>query len=176
MRGAGESRDGSARVGFADVTDRGHARGFEFGSGHVRGGPGSGSFLSFELPADSTLLWATVDSNPVTPLRSNSGEWSIALDDSRQAHISLIWQTSPGRSRRGSSWHSRDSQGRTRDDHEPGHCSCSCSILTWRGRPAACRPTSIARLEMARADWLLRSINDFVQGSIAAPTAITRNW
>ena len=24
------------------------------------------------------------------------------------------------------------------------------------------RPTSVARLEMARADWLLRSINDFV--------------
>ena len=33
------------------------------------------------------------DSNPVTPLRSNSGTWSIALDNGRQSNVSLIWRT-----------------------------------------------------------------------------------
>ena len=90
---AGDSRDGSARVGFADVTVVVMPDGSSLGQGTYEPVPGSGSFLSFELPADSTLLWATVDSNPVTPLRSSSGRWSIALEDSRQPHVSLIWQT-----------------------------------------------------------------------------------
>ena len=57
--------------------------------------PGSGRLLSFELPATSTLLWATVDSTPATPLRSSLGTWSIPLDDRRQSRIALIWKTDP---------------------------------------------------------------------------------
>ncbi len=90
---AGEQADGSARVGFADVTVVVMPDRSSMGQGTYEAVPGSGSFLSFELPAGSTLLWATVDSNPVTPLRSGSGNWSILLGDNRQPHVSLIWRT-----------------------------------------------------------------------------------
>ena len=75
---AGESRDGSARLGFADVKVVVMPDGSSLGQGTYEPVPGSGSFLLFELPEGGNLLWATVDSNPVTPLRSNSGTWSIA--------------------------------------------------------------------------------------------------
>ncbi len=161
--GVGEARDGSARVGFADVTVVVMPDRSSLGQATYEAVAGSGSFLSFEIPADSKLLWATVDSNPVTPLRSKSGEWSLALHDSRQAHISLIWQTSPAHSRpAGPTWPvglPRVGHGMTTNlvtFHVPDQYSLA-------GEVGGLRHTSLARLEMARADWLVRSINDFVQ-------------
>ena len=84
---------------------------------------------------------------------------SIALDDSRQSHISLIWQTSPGRSR--ATWQfgiPSVGQGMTPNlvtVYVPAEYSLG-------GEAGGLRPSSMARLEMARADWLLRSVNDFL--------------
>ena len=64
--------------------------------------PGTGPSLSFELPPESSLLWATVDFNPGTPLRSSTGTWSIACDPHRQSRIGLLWRTGP--SSTGSTW------------------------------------------------------------------------
>ncbi len=161
--GAGESRAGSARVGFADMTVVVMPDRSTLVQGTYEAVPGSGSFLSFELPEASTLLWATVDSSPVTPLRSNSGEWSIALEETRQPHVSLIWQTAATPSRPiGSDWSlalPRVGQGMTTNlvtFHLPDQYAL-------RGEVAGLRRITLARLEMARADWLLRGINEFIQ-------------
>ncbi len=158
---AGDSPDGSARVGFADVSVVVMPDGSSLGQG-IYEVPDSGSFLSYELPADSTLVWATVDSNPEIPLRSSSGRWSIPLSESRQPHVSLIWRTGANdRRSTGSTWPlvlPRVGQGMTTNLvtlYMPAEYTLGREI-------GELRPTSMARLEMARADWLLRSVNDFV--------------
>ena len=126
--------------------------------------PGSGSFLTVELPEGSTLLWATVDSSPVIPLHASTGEWSIALEDSRQPHVSLIWQTSASGSR-----FERDRTGLVgipRVGRGDGHDLVTVYVprgfyARERRRGSADR-LRCARLEMARADWLARSINEFL--------------
>ena len=150
-------------MGFADVTVVVMPDRSSLGQGTYEAVGASGSFLSFELPEGSTLLWATVDSSPVTPLRSSSGEWSIALEESRQAHVSLIWQTEAIQSvLTGSSW----SLGLPRVGH-----GTTTSLVTFHlpdqfaltGDVAGLRRATLARLEMARADWLFRSVNEFIQ-------------
>jgi hypothetical protein len=157
-----DSRDTSARLGLADVTvvvmpdhkNLCHATYEPF--------PGSGSVLSFELPSGSDLLWATIDSNPVTPARSKSGEWSIPLEGSRQPRIGLVWQTNATH------------PGSTASDSlielpRAGHGMTTNLVTVYvpdqhslAGEVAGLRPASRQRQEMARADWLLRSISDFV--------------
>ncbi len=162
LAAAGESREGSARLAFADVKVVVMPDGSSLGQGTYEAFSGGGSFLSFELPEGSHLLWATVDSNPVTPLRSDSGKWSIALEDGRQSSVSLIWQAGASALQsKEKTWPvgvARVGQGTTTslvtvyvpEEHSLG------------GDVGGLRPTSMARLEMARADWLLRSVNEFV--------------
>ena len=159
---AGEPQDGSARLGFADVKVVVMPDGSSLGQGTYEPVPGSGSFLAFELPEESTPLWVTADSNPVTPRRSKSGRWSIALDDGRQSHINLIWQTGASRSRStGTNW----PVGLPRVGQATATSLVTVYVPAERsleGDAGGLRPTSMARLEMARADWLLRSVNEFV--------------
>ncbi len=75
-----DSRDGSARVAFADITLEVMPDRSIIGRAVYETVPGSGSKLSYELPPDSSLLWATVDFNNAIPLRSPTGTWSIACD------------------------------------------------------------------------------------------------
>ena len=63
-------REGSARVAFADITLEVMPDRSIIGRAVYDTVPGTGSILSFELPPDSSLLWATVDFNPAIPLRS----------------------------------------------------------------------------------------------------------
>ena len=81
-RSASETNDfpaGAARLAFADMTVVALPDRSILGRAVYETVPGSGSVLSFELPAGSSLLWATVDFNPSAPLRSASGTWSFAL-------------------------------------------------------------------------------------------------
>ena len=160
---AGESREDSARLGFADVKIVVMPDGSMLGQGVYEPVPGSGSFLLVELPSDSTLLWATVDSNPVTALRSSAGIWSIALEESQQGPVSLIWRTTPTQSGPGaSSWPlalPRAGRGVSTDlatIYLPDRYTLS-------GEAGGLRRTSLSRLDMARADWLLRNISDYAQ-------------
>ncbi len=57
--------------------------------------PDSGRFLTVELPPGSKILWAAVEPDPVLPLRSGPGAWSIVLDAGRQDCICLVWKTPP---------------------------------------------------------------------------------
>jgi hypothetical protein len=161
--GGAESRDGSARVGFADVSVLVMPDRSVMGRASYEPLPGSGSFLTFELPADSKLLWATRDSSHVTPLRSSSGIWSIALEDSRQPHISVIWQSGP--SDDGRSTGSDRSIGIPRAGIGLATTLVTVHVpaqFTLKSDLADLRPSAIARLEMARADWVARSIDDIL--------------
>ncbi len=124
--------------------------------------PGSGRLLSFELPAASTLLWATVDSTPTTPLRSSPGTWSIPLDDRRQSRIALIWKTDPVPFQSMSSTWSvalpRAGRGITRTLVA---ISAPPQMMI-QGIVDGLEPVPMARLEMARADWFARSIGDVI--------------
>jgi hypothetical protein len=160
--GAVDSRDESARLGFADVCVLVMPDRSVMGRATYDPLPGSGSFLTFELPAESKLLWATRDSSPVRPLRRRSGVWSIALEDSRQPRISVIWQSSPGEGR---SPESDQSVGIPRAGDGMASTLITVHVpaqFTLKSDLVGLRPTSISRLEMARADWLARNIDDIL--------------
>jgi hypothetical protein len=158
----GDSPDGSARLAFADVTVVVMPDHSSMGRAMYEPMQGSGSFLSFELPEGSELLWVTIDSNPVIPVRLKSGVWSIALEDRRQPHVGVIWRRGPtDRSSRGSTWSiGLPSAGQgTATNLVTVYAPAGFSVL---GDARGLRPASMARLEMARADWLARSINEYI--------------
>ena len=153
-------RYGSARVAFADIMVEAMPDRSIIGRAVYDTVPGTGRSLSFELPAESSLLWATVDFNPGTPLRSSSGTWSIACDLHRQSRIGLLWKTAPPPS------------GRTWPVALPraGVGPATTLVSVYAPPGSIVRQESdqglelggMARLEMARADWLARSIGDLV--------------
>jgi hypothetical protein len=158
-----DSWSGSARVAFAEtmmvvMPDRS-----SLGRAVYETVPGTGPNLSCELPPGSTLLWATVDFNPAVPLRSSSGIWSIHCDNRRQSRIGLIWRTEPTTSR---SMRSTSSVGLPRAG--AGSANTLVSIYTppgltvSRGDSSGLEIAGMARLEMARADWLARCVGDLV--------------
>jgi len=159
---ANDSEDGSARVAFGDMMVVALPDRSSIGRAVYETVPGSGSLLSFQLPTGSSLLWATVDSNPATPLRSSSGTWSIAVDDRRQSRVSLIWKTAAAASpSSGSTWPVVLPRTGT------GPATTVVAVYTppqivIRGDFAGLEPTTMAGVEMARADWLARSIGDLV--------------
>jgi hypothetical protein len=156
---ASDSRGGGARLAIAElmihtVKDRSNV-----GQAVYETVAGTGSELSLRLPSESSILWATVDSNPVTPLRSASGTLSIPLDDSRQSRVGLIWR-SPAASATGSRW--------TVDLPRAGSQPVTTLIAVYtptpvliQGDPGGPEVVSAARFEIARAEWLTRSIEDF---------------
>ena len=125
--------------------------------------PGTGPNLSFELPPGGTLLWATIDFNPAIPLRSSSGTWSILCDNRRSSRIGLIWRTEPDTLR---TMRSTSTVGIPRAG--AGLANMLVSIYTPpgftvnRGDSSGLEIAGMARLEMARADWLARSASDLV--------------
>ena len=135
----------------------------------ILGGPSTTQFLapaliSFVLPADSSLLWATVDFNPTVPLRSPRRGMVDRLRLRRPSRIGLIWRTGPASSSMaGSRWpvaSSAPAAGRRRRRWfllytPPG-------IDGETGEVGGLDPAGSARLEMARADWLARGVGDLV--------------
>ena len=159
--GTSESPDVSARLAFADVTVVVMPDGSSMGQATYEPVPGSGSFLSFELPEGGSLLWITVDSSPVIPVRLKSGMWSIALEDRRQLHVCLIWRTAPT--------DRRAAGARPVGLPRVGQGAATNLVTVYapadfsvEGESGGLRAASMARLEMARADWLIRSIKEFI--------------
>jgi hypothetical protein len=123
--------------------------------------PDSGHLLTIELPRGSSLLWAAVDANPALVHRSAPATWSIVLDGRPPDRIGLIWKTEPPSS----------------PSKHPGGWSIalpkagtgpSLTLLTVstppqvaiQGISGGLEPATMARLEIARADWLGREISD----------------
>ncbi len=157
---AGDSPSGRARLAFAELLIVALKDRSSVGRAVYETVAGTGSDLSLELPSGSTLLWATVDSNPVTPLKSSSGTLSIPLDDGRQSRVGLIWRNSAP-SASGTDW--------PLDLPRAGSGPVTTLIAVYTPTPVVIQgdlgglePISIARLEMARADWLSRCIEDSV--------------
>jgi hypothetical protein len=153
-------RDGSARVASADITLEAMPDRSIIGRAVYDTVPGTGPSLSFELPPESSLLWATVDFEPGAPLRSSTGTWSIACDQHRQSRIGLLWRTGP------------PAPGPTLPVPLPragvGPAMTFVSVysppgaILRQGIIPGLELVGMARWEMARADWLARSIGDLV--------------
>jgi hypothetical protein len=157
-----DSRGKSARVALADLVVAVMSDRSSLGRAIFETVPGSGTLLLFELPAGSTLLWATVDSNPAVPLRSPSGRFSIVVDDRRPSRVGLIWRIAPALSQpAGSSW----PVALPRVGTGPATTLVRVIVppdLAIAGDLGSLEPTTMARLELARADRLAGSIGDFV--------------
>jgi hypothetical protein len=156
------AREGSARVAFADLAVVAMADRSSLCRAVYETAAGSGSLLSFKLPAGGTLLWATVDSSPAVPLRSPSGTFSLDLDDRRPSRVGLVWQIDSARAQAaGSAW---------RVPLPKVGTGPATTLVTVAAPPefavhgdfGGLEPAPMARLEMARADWIARGIGDFV--------------
>ena len=125
--GAVDSRDGSARLGFADVSVLVMPDRSSRGSSHVRSGPRQ-RLVSAIRASRRTARSCGRPSTRARSFRSrrSSGEWSIALEDSRQPHVSVIWQSRPsGRRSTRIDLAGRNSQGGAGDGHDSGHSPCT---------------------------------------------------
>ncbi len=153
-------REGSARVAFAEIMLEAMPDRSIIGRAVYDTVPGTGPSLLFELPAESSLLWATVDLNPATPLRSSTGTWSIACDLQRQSRIGVLWRTGPPAP--GLTW----PVALPRAGVGPATTLVSVysppGSIVRKGNTPGLELAGMARLEMARADWLARSIGDLV--------------
>ena len=156
----GDFREGSARVAFADITLEAKPDRSMIGRAVYDTVPGTGARLSFELPSESSLLWATVDFNPVTPLRSATGTWSIACDPHRQSRIGLLWKTDP--SAPGATWPVPLPRAGVGPATTVVSVYSPLGSIVRQGNDVGFEPGGMARVEMARADWLARSIRDLV--------------
>ena len=155
-----DSREASARVDFAEVMLEAMPDRSIIGRAVYDTVPDTGSSLLFKLPPETALLWATVDFNTAVPLRAPTGTWSIACDLHRQSRIGLLWRTGPRRS--GPTW--PVALPRAGD----GPATTLVTAYTpsgWivrQGNNEGLEPAGMARLEMARAEWLARCAGDLV--------------
>jgi hypothetical protein len=157
------SANEAARVAFADLSLSVASDRSIIGRGLYETPPGSGRLWTIELPAGSSILWATVNSNPAVPLRLATGAWSLVLDGHGEDRIGLIWR-SPGVSsaatQPGGWWIALPKAGAG-----PSRALLTVSTppeVTTELMTGGLEPTTMARLEMARADAISRAIRDFL--------------
>jgi hypothetical protein len=82
----------SARVESADLDVTMMPDGTVLGRAVYETQSRTGRFLEAEIPPDSTLIWSTVDANPVAPLRSAEGRWLVPLGEEGPNRVSLFWR------------------------------------------------------------------------------------
>jgi hypothetical protein len=158
-----DSGDSSARVAFADLTMELLPDRSILGRAVYDTVPGSGSRLSFELPPDSSLLWATVDFNNAIPLRSATGTSSIACDLDRPSRIGLLWRTAPPAvGPTGASWPIAFLRAGAGPATALVSIHTPSGVAVREGDTGGLEVTGLARLEMARADWLSHCTGDLV--------------
>jgi hypothetical protein len=153
----------SARLAFADMMVVVMPDRSSLGRAVYDTVPGTGPFLSFDLPPGTTLVSATVDSNASVPFRSSSGKWTVACDDRRRSRVGLIWSTDPVSPR---------AQGSMSAMPLPragsGAAITLVSVYTppgltlKQGGHGGLEPSGMARLDVARADWIARCIGDLI--------------
>ena len=153
------SQDDAARVSLADLMLAVSPDRSTIGRAIYETIPDSGHLLTFDLPAGSTILWAGIDSNPTTPLKSGRTGWSIVLEGRREERVCVIWKAGPPPSAasRPASWPialPRAGIGPSRSlltvFTTPG--------VSVQGIPAGFEMATTERLEMARADGIAQSI------------------
>jgi hypothetical protein len=159
---ANQSRDGSARLALADVIVVALPDRSCMGRAVFETIPGSGSSLALALPAGCSLLWASTDGNPVIPFRSSLGTWSISVDNHRESRVGVIWKSAAGAfATSGQSW----PVPLPRAGLGPAPAAVAVYAppeFMIQGNFGGLEPTAMARVEMARADWLAGAINDLI--------------
>jgi hypothetical protein len=90
-----DARESSARVVSADVTITETADGKRMGRAVYEVQPRTGPFLVTELPKGGTLIWSTLENQPVGPLRSAEGRWLVPLGDQTATRVCLFWSEPP---------------------------------------------------------------------------------
>ena len=125
--------------------------------------PGTGNQMSFILPPDGSLLWATADFNSATPLRSSNRTWSIPCDDRRPSRVGLIWKTGPSStSPAGQQWQVPLPRAGTGSATTLVSVYAPPRMVMNADDYGGLEPVGMARLEMARADWFARNVGDLV--------------
>ena len=164
MSAGASMESGSARVVLGDITMVATSDRAILGRAAYETLAGSGDRLSFVLPPASTLLWAAVDGMAVSPLRSSAGTWFVNLDRRRSSRVSVIWNTSPP---------DVDHRIETKFSinlPRAGTGPTSSVVSIYAPDPlilsdidhGGLEPAGMARVEIARADWISRSIGELV--------------
>ncbi len=161
---SGSSQDDNARVVLEDLMITVMPDRSILGRAIYETVPESGRMLTIELPTDSSILWAAVESNPTIPLRSGPGAWSIVLEGRRDDRVCVIWKTdAPVTSSTlpSSGWSAvlpRAGVGPSRSFLE----LFAPPEVAIAEIPAGFETATMPRLEMDRADWILQSIVRFL--------------
>jgi hypothetical protein len=151
-----------SRVALADLLVSIAADGSATGRAAYDLYPGSGRTLTFELPANGTLLGVTIDSNPSTTLRDSAGRWSIILENRHPSRVCLIWRAPPS---------ATPASGRPVSLELPragiGQSPALVAVhlapqTVIEGDLGGLEPAATSRFELARADQLGRVISDLV--------------
>ncbi len=118
--------------------------------------------FAFLLPESATLLWASVDGAPATPLRSARELWSVPVNPARASRVGLLWSAPPPQ---GSS---RGKRVTVRFPEASG-ASTPAVIAIHAPRSLAAAPVagsleavSAARYDLARADAQALATRDFL--------------
>jgi hypothetical protein len=117
--------------------------------------PESGRLLSVQLPAGSTILWASVEPTPAVPLRAGPSAWSIALTPPQPERVCLIWRApaSEVTPSGGGGW----SLPLPRAGAGPARALVTVSTpagVSIGATSSGLEPVAMARLDQARADRL----------------------
>ncbi|MGO9917505.1 MAG: hypothetical protein ACLQIB_22735 [Isosphaeraceae bacterium] len=151
-----------ARVALADLLISISADGSATGRAAYDLYSGSGRTLSFELPANGTLLGATIDSNPATTLRDSARRWSIVLENHHPSRVCLIWRT-PAVSTLVSGTPVSLELPRAGIGQSPALVALHVApYAIIDGDLSGLERVATSRLELARADRLGRAIGDLV--------------
>jgi len=162
MDDTGGNAQESARVVSADVNVTMLPDGSLQGRAVYETQAHTGRFLVAELPPGSTLLWTALDQGPTAPLRSREGRFLIPLGDQGPCRVSLFWSaTDPVAGSAGSGWSLvLPSAGVGRVStlvtlHLPDRLLIKPSL-------AGLELTVPDRMELERADRIVRQINEFI--------------
>ena len=158
-----DAPESSARLAFADLTMT-HLTDQSFlGRAVYETAASNGRFLTVESPALSSLLWVTVDSNPVTPFRSPSGAWSIPLPDRRPVPRRTDLENRPEAAGPIGQLVIARTNTACRVWRVPTLVSIFApGAVTIDTDAGGLEPVTMAQLESARADGLARSFADLV--------------
>ncbi len=87
--------DGEARAELAAFAVTVLTDGSAIGRGLYEIRPGGGRLLTVALPAGASILWASLEPDPVVPLRAGPWSWSIPIDPRRAGRVCVVWQSPP---------------------------------------------------------------------------------
>jgi hypothetical protein len=121
----------------------------------------TGRFLVVELPEESSVIWLTVDGNPVLPLRSKSGRFFVPLAEPGAGRVNLFWKK-PASSAPAAQW----PWSCTLPKAGVGSCSTLLTLhlppnMTARSAFAGLELTAPDRVELERADRIAQQLTDF---------------